>query len=75
MASVVNMHAAKSNLSRLAKRAAAGEEIVIASHGKPIALLTKLPRKMVPIPWGIFEGKIEMADDFDAPLKEFEEYL
>ena len=73
MASVVNMHAAKSNLSRLVKRAAAGEEIVIASHGKPIALLTRLPKKKVPIPWDMFKG--EMAEDFDAPLKEFEEYL
>ena len=52
------MHEAKSNLSRLVKRAAAGEEITIAKHGKPVALLTRLPRKAKKIPWGVFKGKI-----------------
>lgn len=69
------MHEAKSNLSRLVKRAAAGEEILIANHGKPMALLTRLSNKKAQIPWDAFKGKIRMADDFDAPLREFEEYL
>jgi len=72
---VVNMHEAKSNLSKLAKRAAAGEEIVIASRGKPLARLTRIPKKSKKIPWGIFKGKIEMADDFDAPLGMFKDYM
>jgi prevent-host-death family protein len=75
MSVVVNMHEAKSNLSRLAKRAAAGEEIVIASRGKPIARLTRLPKKSKKIPWDIFKGKIKMADDFDAPLEMFKDYM
>ena len=75
MATVVNMHDAKSSLSRLVKRAAAGEEILIANHGKPIAMLTRIPPERREIPWGIFKGKMEMADDFDAPLEEFKDYL
>ena len=72
---VVNMNEAKRNLSKLVKRAAAGEEITIANHGKPIALLTRLPAKAKKIPWGIFKGKIEMAEDFDAPLEVFKDYI
>jgi len=74
MATVVNMHQAKSSLSKLVKRASAGEEIVIASRGKPVALLTRLPRKRKDLPWGVFKGKIRMAADFDAPLKVLKDY-
>ena len=69
------MHDAKSSLSRLVKRAAAGEEILIANHGKPVAMLTRIPPDRSKIPWGIFKGKMEMADDFDAPLEEFKDFL
>jgi prevent-host-death family protein len=75
MATIVNMHEAKSNLSRLVKRANAGEEILIANHGKPIAMLTRIPDQSKKIPWDIFKGKMEMAGDFDAPLDEFKDYL
>jgi antitoxin (DNA-binding transcriptional repressor) of toxin-antitoxin stability system len=75
MALVVNMHEAKSNLSRLVKRAAAGESITIARNGKPIALLTRLPRKSKKSPWDFFKGKMEMAEDFDAPLEAFKDYM
>jgi prevent-host-death family protein len=75
MATVVNMHDAKSSLSRLVKRAASGEEILIANHGKPVALLTRIPEQRKKLPWDIFKGKIEMAGDFDAPLDEFKDYL
>jgi antitoxin (DNA-binding transcriptional repressor) of toxin-antitoxin stability system len=75
MATVVNMHDAKSSLSRLVKRAASGEEILIANHGKPVALLSRIPDHHTKIPWDIFKGKMEMADDFDAPLDEFKDYM
>ena len=68
MAILVNMHDAKSSLSRLVKRAAAGEDIVIANHGKPIAMITHLPQDQAKLPWDVFKGKIEVAEDFDAPL-------
>ena len=72
---VVNMSDAKSSLSKLVKRAAAGEDIVIANHGKPMAMLTRLPRKRKDLPWGVFKGKIHMTEDFDDPLEEFKAYM
>lgn len=75
MPTVVNMHEAKSSLSRLVKRASAGEEIVIASRGKPVAMLTRLPRKRKDLPWGVIKGKIRMKRDFDAPLDVLKDFL
>ena len=75
MATIVNMHAAKTSLSRLVKRAAAGEQILIAKHGKPIAMLSRIPSCPKNIPWDIFKGKIQMTDDFDAPLDELKRYV
>jgi prevent-host-death family protein len=64
----VNMHAAKTHLSRLVEEAAAGEEIIIAKSGKPVARLCPLaqaPKKRV---LGRLRGKLIVPDDFDAPL-------
>jgi antitoxin (DNA-binding transcriptional repressor) of toxin-antitoxin stability system len=68
------MSDAKSGLSKLAARAAAGEDILIARAGKPVAMLTRVPpieRKSL---LGLFRGKIRIAKDFDAPLAEFHDY-
>jgi prevent-host-death family protein len=64
----VNIHAAKTQLSRLVEEAAAGEEIVIAKAGKPIARLCSLdaPRKRRVL--GILDGKLHLPDTFDEPL-------
>jgi prevent-host-death family protein len=64
----VNIHAAKTHLSRLVDAAAAGEEIVIARAGKPVARLVPLeaarPREL-----GTLRGKLgHIPDDFDEPL-------
>jgi antitoxin (DNA-binding transcriptional repressor) of toxin-antitoxin stability system len=75
MPKIVNMHDAKSSLSRLAKRAAAGEDIVIARNGKPMALLTRVPVRRRSTPLAVFKGRIHMAEDFDAILPEFEPHL
>jgi prevent-host-death family protein len=64
----VNIHQAKTHLSKLVDRAAAGEEIVIAKAGKPVAKLVPLGRDMTPRQFGGMEGEIWMADDFDGPL-------
>jgi len=64
----VNIHAAKTQLSRLVEDAAGGEEIIIAKAGKPIARLCPLaapPKRRV---LGTLNGKINIPDDFDAPL-------
>ena len=73
MATLVNMHEAKTNLSRLVKRAAGGERILIATHGKPVAMLSRIPRQGKGLPWDLYKGEMEMSDDFDAPLDELED--
>ncbi len=65
----VNLHAAKTQLSRLVDEAAAGEEIVIAKAGKPVALLGPLPQAAPRRPGGWEEG-LWIREDFDAPLPE-----
>jgi prevent-host-death family protein len=65
---VVNIHAAKTQLSRLVEDAAAGEEIIIAKAGKPLARLCPLPQPKRERVLGRLRGKIVVPDDFDAPL-------
>ena len=64
----VNIHEAKTHLSRLVEDVAAGEEIVIAKAGKPIAKLVPLSYDLEPRHLGSMRGKIWLADDFDQPL-------
>lgn len=66
----VNIHEAKTHLSRLVARAAEGEEIVIAKAGRPIAKLVGIARPVSRRPLGLARGKIIIHDDFDAPLPE-----
>ena len=71
----VNIHEAKTHLSKLLERVMSGEIIIIAKSGKPIAQLVPLasaPEKRTP---GIDNGKVIIASDFDGPLPEFEDYL
>jgi prevent-host-death family protein len=65
---VTNLYEAKTNLSQLVDRAAAGEEIVIAKNGVPQARLVPLLRHAMPRKPGGWEGLVKMSDDFDAPL-------
>ena len=62
----VNIHEAKTHLSRLLERVEEGEVVVIARAGKPIAKLTPLTRK--PRRPGGLKGKIRIHPDFDEPL-------
>lgn len=64
----VNTHEAKTQLSRLLRRVAAGEEITIANRGVPVARLVPLPTKKTKRKLGMYGDKIKIADDFDAPL-------
>jgi len=66
----VNIHEAKTHLSRLVERAAAGEEIIIARSGRPVARLVPFAVPDKPRMFGRMRGKIQVADDFDAPLPE-----
>ena len=61
----VNIHEAKTHLSRLVDRAAAGEEIVIARAGKPVAKLVAYVRETPDRELGAWRGRVWMAPDFD----------
>ncbi|MGA9508725.1 MAG: type II toxin-antitoxin system Phd/YefM family antitoxin [Candidatus Sulfotelmatobacter sp.] len=63
----VNIHQAKTHLSRLLQRVAAGEEVTIARAGVPVArLVAVVPKAKRPL--GFAQGEVWVADDFDAPL-------
>lgn len=64
----VNIHQAKTHLSRLLARVAAGEEIVIARAGKPVARIVPFRKSQGKRPLGIDRGRFEVPEDFDAPL-------
>lgn len=68
----VNIHEAKTHLSRLVERAAAGHEIVISKRGRPVAKLTRLdkPRKRTVRRIGFMEGQLSVPDDFDTMAQE-----
>lgn len=72
----VNIHEAKTHLSRLLQRVAGGEEVIIARAGVPVAKLVAVEGKSNTRPLGFARGEVWVADDFDAPppddlLKEF----
>lgn len=63
-----NVHEAKTHLSRLLARVAAGEEVLIAKAGVPVARLVPVVLPADQRPLGTEQGHIFIADDFDAPL-------
>ena len=67
MPTVVNIHEAKTHLSKLLVRVAAGEEIIIARANRPVARLVPIIQQQPRAP-GSARGKIWIAPDFDAPL-------
>jgi prevent-host-death family protein len=71
---IVNVHEAKTHLSRLIEEALAGEEVVIARGNEPVVrlVLVESARPQRTLGWG--KGLIQMAEDFDAPLDDFAEY-
>jgi prevent-host-death family protein len=64
----LNLYDAKTQLSRLVDRAAAGEEIVIAKAGQPKARLVPLARVGRSRKPGAWKGRVVIGPDFDAPL-------
>lgn len=65
MSESVNVYEAKTHLSQLLDRAAAGEEIVIARAGRPIARLVALAESSARRVPGAWRGKVTLAADFD----------
>jgi prevent-host-death family protein len=68
MSKLINIHEAKTHLSRLVEQAAAGKEIVIAKAGKPMARLVPLATQAHPKKLDLLKGQIRVPDDFNAPL-------
>ena len=64
----VNIYDAKTRLSQLVEQVAAGEDVIIARGGKPVARLTRLEASRPRIRFGLLKGKVKIAGDFDAPL-------
>lgn len=69
---LVNMHEAKTHLSRLVQRAEAGEEIIIGRSGKPVAKLVPYVARRQARAGGQLKGQIWVSPDFDAPDPELE---
>jgi prevent-host-death family protein len=73
----VNIHEAKTHLSRLVERVEAGEEVVIARAGRPVARLVPFRPRTTPRTPGVWRGSVALAADFDrtpdSVLGDFEE--
>lgn len=73
MTQTVNMHQAKSTLSRLVERALAGEDVVIARNGEPLVRLVPVPKeRKLRIP-GRLKGKVWIGPDFEFTEEEIKE--
>lgn len=66
----INIHEAKTQLSRLIERSLSGEEFIIAKAGKPVARLTPIKPARQPRRLGLLDGELQIPDDFNAPLPE-----
>lgn len=66
----VNISEAKTRLSQLVEAAAAGDDIVIAKAGRPVARLTRLERKASKRRLGLLDGRFRIPEDFNRPLSE-----
>ena len=64
----VNIYEAKTRLSQLVDKAAAGEDVVVSRNGKPLVRITQLEVARRQIKFGVLNGKVIIAPDFDAPL-------
>ena len=62
----INIHEAKTHLSRLVERVQAGEEIIIAKAGRPAARLVPIEGARHPIKIGALKGRVRVPDDFNT---------
>jgi prevent-host-death family protein len=75
MAASVNIHQAKTNFSKLVRRAEEGEEIVVRRGSEPVARIAPLEKKKGGVTGrGSMKDEIWIGPDFDEPLEEFAEY-
>jgi prevent-host-death family protein len=65
----INIHQAKTHLSRLIEDVASGNEVLIAKGGRPMARLVPLGRDFTPRRAGLLKGRLRIADEFDRSLE------
>ena len=70
----VNIHEAKTNLSKLIDKVLKGESVIISKSNKPVVKLVLVDEMKNKRCLGTAKGLINISDDFDAPLDEFKEY-
>ncbi len=63
-----NVQEAKTHLHRLLYEVASGAEVIIVEKGKPMARLSCIEESRPQIRFGVLKGKVDVSDDFDAPL-------
>jgi prevent-host-death family protein len=63
---IVNVHEAKTQLSRLLERVASGEEVIIGRAGRPVARLVPYVEPLRPRAPGRWRGRVRVAEDFDV---------
>jgi prevent-host-death family protein len=71
----VNIHEAKTHLSRLIAKVIAGEEIIIAKGNTPVVKLVQVKTLKEKRKLGSAKGKIHIAADFDTPLDDLKDYM
>ena len=71
----VNIHEAKTNLSKLIKKVVSGEEVVIAKGNKPLVKMVLLNGKKPKRTLGSAKGALKVSEDFDEPLEDFKEFV
>lgn len=72
MSRIINIHEAKTHLSKIVDEVAAGREVIIAKAGKPMARLAPLESTPRPKKLGLLKGRFKVPDDFNKPLSESE---
>lgn len=65
----INIHQAKTHLSRLIEDVASGNEVLIAKGGRPMARLVPLGRDFTPRRAGLLKGRLRIGDEFDRSLE------
>ena len=71
----IDLNQAPTQLRELVRQAALGEDVILTEAGQPVAKIIPITRAHGPREFGSARGLIHMADDFDEPLEEFDEYM
>lgn len=71
----IDLNQAKGQLAELVEQAACGEDVILTEGGQPVAKIIPISRAPGRRTFGAAKGLIRLADDFDAPLEEFRDYM